>query len=432
MIIQGDCLEKLKELGDNSIDSIVSDPPYELGFMGKSWDNTGIAYNVEMWKECLRVLKPGGYLLSFGGSRTYHRMTCAIEDAGFEIRDMIEWIYGQGFPKSHNVGKAYDKLMGNNREVVGIDKTTAPDLRDVGAMSKESCGIDKLSFGQNPRPAERKQNEITKGTSEYEGWGSALKPAHEPICMARKPLSEKTIVQNVIKWGTGAINIDGCRVEVGKDDPNHCAPSVPYKNGIALPTGNSKGRPVENLNMLGRFPANFLHDGSPEVTSLFPETKSGKMGSQHTRHTDGSPNGIYGKFDINHPLSETYGDSGSAARFFYCAKASKSERNNGLDGFEEKQTVGGGGMNNTEDDVCGKYGSIKAKSKNSHPTIKPIKLMRYLCRLVTPKGGTVLDPFMGSGSTGISAKLENFDFIGIELDKEYCKIAEARINNFKL
>ena len=206
-IIQGDCLDKLKELEDNSIDSIVTDPPYELGFMGKSWDSTGIANNKDMWAECLRVLKPGGHLLAFSGTRTYHRMASAIEDAGFEVRDMIEWVYGSGFPKSLNIGKAVDKLQGNDREVVG--KTQSVQFQEKGYEYKG----DKKGSGFNNEKYWGFGNDVTKGTSEWEGWGTALKPAHEPICMARKPLSEKTVAENCLKWGTGGINIDGSRVD---------------------------------------------------------------------------------------------------------------------------------------------------------------------------------------------------------------------------
>jgi hypothetical protein len=202
-ILQGDCLIKLKELDDNSVDSIVTDPPYELGFMGKSWDNTGIANNVDMWKECLRVLKPGGHLLSFGGTRTYHRMACAIEDAGFEVRDMIEWVYGSGFPKSLNIGKAVDKLQGNERETVGEHPNPAGNKAGGNSLNMSAVGMPETAI-------------LTKGTSEWEGWGTALKPAHEPICMARKPLAEKTVAENCLKWGTGGINIDESRVEFEK------------------------------------------------------------------------------------------------------------------------------------------------------------------------------------------------------------------------
>ena len=275
------------------VDSIVTDPPYELGFMGKTWDATGIAYSTELWKLALQVLKPGGHLLAFGGSRKYHRMAVAIEDAGFEIRDQLMWLYGSGFPKSLNIGKAIDKKNGVQGEM-----------------------------------------------NEYEGWGTALKPAHEPIVMARKPLSEKSIADNVLKHGTGGINIDDCRVGV--------TPTINY----------------------GRFPANVMHDGSDEVLESFPVAKE------------------------------------SPARFFYCPKVSTKEREMGLDS------------------------ATSSTKKNTHPTVKPIALMEYLCTLITPKNGIVLDPFMGSGSTGIGATNLGFKFIGIELEPEYYEIAKARIEYY--
>ena len=274
-IIQGDCLDKLKELEDNSIDSIVTDPPYELGFMGKSWDNTGIANNKDMWAECLRVLKPGGHLLAFSGTRTYHRMASAIEDAGFEVRDMIEWVYGSGFPKSLNIGKAVDKLQGNEREVVGkSNRHNSYAQSDI---------INPQGNGGIP--------DLTKGTSEWEGWGTALKPAHEPICMARKPLSEKTVAENCLKWGTGGINIDESRVgteeitSVGSLGKRKFQPGLGENNPVVV-TGTH----------IGRFPANLIHDNSEEVRECFPN---------------------------------------ESERFFksiiYQAKASKSERNKGCE-----------------------------------------------------------------------------------------------------
>ncbi len=384
MIINNDNIQALKELEDNSIDSVITDPPYGLSFMGKKWD-----YDVpskELWLEVFRVLKPGGHLLSFGGSRTYHRLAVGIEDTGFEIRDQIMWVYGSGFPKSHNIGKAVDKLQGN---------------------------------------------------SKWEGWGTALKPAHEPIVLARKPLGEKTVAKNVLKWGTGGINIDECRVEAnGKDlDEINRGNKRPIGNNYSEITAfkiQCKDREKKISN--GRFPANFIHDGSDEVVSMFPNTGGGKYQKQARKRKgfmlSGSEKNIQ---TANAP--DNYGDSGSASRFFYCAKASKSERNKGLDGFEAKQTTGGGGgIGNYLDDVnsaSGKYGSEKAPNKNYHPTVKPIALMRYLAILITPKQGTVLDPFMGSGTTGIACKLEGFEFVGIEIDPEYFKIAEARIENYK-
>jgi site-specific DNA-methyltransferase (adenine-specific) len=254
-VIQGDCLEELKTLEDNSVDSIVTDPPYELGFMGKSWDNTGIANNVEMWKECLRVLKPGGHLLAFSGTRTYHRMTVAIEDAGFEVRDMIEWVYGQGFPKSLNIGKAVDKLQGNEREEF---------VRNNGAGT--SVSGKKTIYGSGLSKADNDTSEFidTKGTSEWEGWGTALKPAHEPICMARKPLAEKTVAENCLKWGTGGINIDESRVEskprltgtLDKGEEIKAEPTSFKGSGTRkLQTGYDEKMLESNL---GRFPANLI------------------------------------------------------------------------------------------------------------------------------------------------------------------------------
>ena len=318
-LLHGDCLEKLKELPDSSVDAVVTDPPYGLSFMGKKWD-----YDVpseDIWRECLRVLKPGGHLLAFAGTRTQHRMAVRIEDAGFEIRDMIAWVYGSGFPKSHN-------------------------LKD-----------------------------------DWQGWGTALKPALEPITVARKPFSG-TVAANVMEHGTGAINVDGCRVATNE--------LTPRNNGNKA-TWGSYGSGYVEPSKLGRWPANLIHDGSDEVVGLFPVTGASKA----TPRNNGEFKSVAKGRDLPHV---TYGHNdagGSAARFFYCAKASKRDR--GTD--------------------------------NNHPTVKPTDLMRYLCRLVTPPGGTVLDPFMGSGSTGKAAMLEGFNFIGIEREAEYLEIARARIEN---
>ncbi len=412
-IIHGDCLEKLKELPENSIDSIVTDPPYELGFMGKSWDNTGIANNPLMWAECLRVLKPGGYLLSFGGTRTYHRMACAIEDAGFEVRDMIEWVYGSGFPKSLNIGKAVDKLQGNEREVEKhhIQSQTNPDIHAGGQVH--------ITMPNNWK--------VTKGTSEWEGWGTALKPAHEPICMARKPLAEKTVAENVLKYGTGGINIDESRVGT-EERTNKGMSSL----GV-MHDDNWKPQDVENT-VNGRFPANLLHDNSEEVRECFPEQKSS---GNRVNVEYKNPNKA--NVDFGGGIKNDYNDSGNASRFFksiiYQAKASKSERNKGCEELEEKQTTGGGGLTADfrEDgsletaSAGGKYGSIKAKQSNSHPTVKPIALMEYLIKMVTPKGGIVLDPFAGSGSTLVAAKQNGFNYVGIEMTEEYLPIINARL-----
>jgi DNA modification methylase len=381
-IINGDCLEILKTLPDNSVDSIITDPPYELGFMGKKWDNTGIAYNVDLWKECLRVLKSGGHLLAFGGTRTYHRMAVAIEDAGFEVRDMIEWVYGSGFPKSLNIGKAVDKLQGNEREWVGKNPAWRKGNGDGATTS--------TGWAKPQRP------DKDKGTSEWEGWGTALKPAHEPICMARKPLSEKTVAENVLKYGTGGINIDESRVGTTGARNNGNSQGTVGSNSIGV-----YGKAIKQDYNMGRFPANLIHDNSEEVKDCFPET-SGKVGM--TKHGSGS-NSIYGKYERTEQSLNNDGicDSGNASRFFksiiYTAKADKTER------------------------------SEYSKVKNNHPTVKPVELMEYLINMVTPKGGAVLDPFMGSGTTGVASKNLSREFIGIELDPEYYKIAESRINN---
>jgi len=253
-LLLGDCLEKLKELEDNSIDAIVTDPPYELGFMGKSWDNTGIANDPEMWGECLRVLKSGGYLLAFSGTRTYHRMAVAIEDAGFEVRDMIEWVYGSGFPKSLNIGKAVDKLQGNEREIVGKTQGQGTPVHNGNFKTGEQ--------------------DVTKGTSQWEGWGTALKPAHEPICMARKPLLEKTVAENVLKYGAGGINIDESRVGTEDEDLARENKKDNGMFGVGNNNNNAQIRKEKGLPPLGRFPANLIHDNSEEVSECFPQNKS--------------------------------------------------------------------------------------------------------------------------------------------------------------
>jgi len=405
LLIEGDCLEKMKHLPDESIDSIVTDPPYGYKFMGKKWDYD--VPKVEVWEECLRVLKPGGFLLSFAGTRTQHRMAVNIEDAGFEIRDMIAWVYGSGFPKSHNIGKAVDKLQGNEREIIG--------KRIIGRAGTRA---DKRNANQG---FESGQMEIddTKGSSKYEGWGTVLKPALEPITVARKPF-KGTVTNNVLKYGTGGINIDGCRVET-EDNLNGGA-YADNKNKVGGIYGKLDYEKTKEFKQpQGRFPANLIHDGSEEVEELFPDTKSGIL----TKGKSKSTKNTFGEFKERSLVG--VGDSGSASRFFYVAKVSKKERNFGLESFEEKQM----GCNQSSLD-SGKMltGSGNERSNlkaNSHPTVKPIKLMQYLVRLVTPKNGLVLDPYVGSGSTGIACKLESFRFIGIDDEKDYIDIARARI-----
>ena len=356
-LFNADCLEAMQKIPDNSVDSIVTDPPYGLSFMGKKWD-----YDVpseEIWAECLRVLKPGGHLLAFAGTRTQHRMAVRIEDAGFEIRDMLAWVYGSGFPKGHNL----------------------------------------------------------KG--KWSGWSTALKPALEPITLARKtPIS--TIAENVTTYSTGAINIDGCRVgRSGNDNSGWSPPGSNASVNRSVASANYKSKATPD-NQLGRWPANILHDGSDEVIGLFSTTSS-KKPNDTANFND--------LFECDNDLENTNAtNSSSAARFFYCAKASKKDRDEGLELFNAKlaQSTGWSG-----DSMPLRQDGTKRKmplSKNNHPTVKPTELMRYLCRLVTPPGGTVLDPFMGSGSTGKAANLEGFSFIGIERELEYFKIAEARVN----
>ena len=515
IILQGDCIEKLKELPENCVDSIVTDPPYGLEFMGKEWDkfkegkniaggNTGkdtpyarskplpSAYQYGLkeknqlqqfcfqWaKECLRVLKSGGFLLSFGGTRTYHRMVCGIEDAGFEIRDCIQWLYGRGFPKSLNIGKSIDKLNGKKQEeFISLGKYLREKRGDIpqnqiskffpsktggltGCVSNWELGLNvptkeqwvilkrelqlnndfdyiiereeaerevigKHQFGASSIYGSeiynnRKENKIiditlpaTLEAKQWEGWGTALKPANEPIVVARKPLSEKNVALNVLKWGTGGINIDGCRIgfanEVDEQESKGKNQHSKYPNSVMrnpAPHGiyHQDKRPPEDYNAQGRFPANIILD--EEAAKVLDEQSgrcsvsgSAKLGKPHT--------GGHKKGFLIAP--QTYNispnDMGGASRFFYVAKSSKSERNVLLDKLN------------------------KELLNNLHPTVKPIQLMQYLIRLVTPPKGIVLDPFMGSGTTAIASLKEGFKFVGIEKNKEYIEIANTRLKPF--
>lgn len=385
-IMVGDCLELLRRMPDSSVDSIVTDPPYGLSFMGKKWD-----YDVpatEVWVECLRVLKPGGHLLAFAGTRTQHRMAVRIEDAGFEIRDMIAWVYGSGFPKSRNIGNDVD-------------------------------GMD--------------------------GWGTALKPSMEPITFARKPLAEKTIGANVVAFGVGALNIDGCRIET-IDSLNGGAYSEKGRQSVSgsLRQGsgmNSVGASAgEYVQPAGRWPANLIHDGSDEVLAAFPDAP-GQLAAASTSDTQRAGQNVYGNMKRGRgseasASSENIGvvgfhmrpgarrlDSGSAARFFYCAKTSRKDRNEGLLSSDAPAVAKDATMRDCE------TAEWSTRNGNSHPTVKPTDLMAYLLRLVTPAGGVALDPFMGSGSTGKAAMREGFQFIGCEIDEQYAAIARARIDH---
>lgn len=375
-IYNGDMLDMLQVIKPESIDAIVCDPPYELGFMNKSWDSTGIAFKKETWENCFEVLKPGGYLLAFGGSRTYHRIACAIEDAGFEIRDCIMYLYGCGFSKSYNIGLAIDKKN-------GVDNRTG-NIRADGVNNQNICCDFKA---MKPKFEER------IAQNEWQGWGTCLKPAYEPIIVARKPF-KGSVVDNIIKYRVGGINIDGCKI--GNEKRTQFSGK---SNGRIYSEYSQKNAHFETVE--GRFPANVITDGSEEVAKGMPNTTST-------------------------PIAEE-----SAMRYFYSAKASKKDRDEGLDAFEERKTTDGCIRANVE--TARKFGANSALRKNIHPTCKPTELMQYLVRLVSPKGATILDPFMGSGSTGKAVMFENrerdanYKFIGIELTDEYLPIAQARI-----
>lgn len=411
-VLNADCLEAMKKLPDNFLDSIVTDPPYGISFMGKDFDNPKMMgttpvlhgglgryapgekrpeyakcdmvkfqeYMTPIFKEALRIAKPGAHLLAFGGTRTYHRLACAIEDAGWEVRDSLMWCYGSGFPKSMDISKAIDKKLGAKR----VERAGVGDHEgtiDFGMKNRcPKCG--KPYFSANPCTCPREDKvAITEEAKKWSGWGTCLKPAYEPIILARKPV-EGTVADNVMKWGVGGLNIDECRVPTDENITIHS----PAKETL-LESGH------KNLgtwtNTQGRFPANLIHDGSDEVLAAFPDNVKGgtwntTKGARHFNN-----NGKATEFE-NHGSDNSVG---SAARFFYCAKASKKEK--GTD--------------------------------NIHPTVKPIALMEYLVKLITPAGGTVLDPFMGSGSTGIAALNLGCQFIGMEKELDYFNIAKKRL-----
>jgi site-specific DNA-methyltransferase (adenine-specific) len=405
-IYQGNNLEVLPTLPDNSVDAIVCDPPYELGFMGKSWDSSGIAYSVELWRECLRVLKPGGHLLAFGGTRTWHRLAVAIEDAGFEIRDNIAWLYGSGFPKSHNISKAIDKAAGAERTVVGRNPNSRENATKDNTLY-ESGTVGKTDF-------------ITEATTDdakaWDGWGTALKPAHEPIVVARKPV-EGTVAANVLTYGTGALNIDATRIE-GQPRTTHTDGN--FTGGKAGYNGGWKD--IETTIPDGRWPANIILD---EFTAELLDEQSGVSKDGTATSRSGQHNGYDGGWKAQDKPAG-YGGQGGASRFFYVAKANKRDRNEGLDELPEQILTG---RDEGQDDRQVPFKTRSNVVKNIHPTVKPTALMQYLIRLVTPEGGVVLDPFTGSGSTGKAALLENKSFIGIELTADYLPIIEGRLQH---
>jgi site-specific DNA-methyltransferase (adenine-specific) len=417
----GDSLEIVPGLpfvGD-LVDSVVTDPPYGLSFMGKRWD-----YDVPseaLWAAVLEAMKPGGHLLAFAGTRTQHRMAVRIEDAGFEIRDMIAWVYGSGFPKSLDVSKAIDKAAGAEREVVGPSQrhvSGKPEQRTEG-LSGTSTFAEIVGMGAFiTAPA-------TDAARQWAGWGTALKPALEPITVARKPLSG-TVAATVLEHGTGALNVDGCRINPGERVPGGGKSKRGVDGGGIYGDGaaNQNAKPHDT----GRWPANLIHDGSEEVLACFPDTKSGKPGVRRKEHETSA---MAGRLGVTGEQEVGYGDVGSAARFFYSPKASKRDRDEGLEDMARKASAASEFRpNHTEKAAQGEDGNPYGRWKprqNNHPTVKPTELMRYLCRLVTPPGGVVLDPFMGSGSTGKGAMLEGFRFIGIERDPDYFEIACRRI-----
>lgn len=425
-VINGDSLQVLDTIPENSIDAIITDPPYELGFMGKKWDASGIAYNVELWKKALKVLKPGGHLLAFGGTRTFHRIACAIEDAGFEIRDCIMWLYGSGFPKSHNIGLDIDKLQGcpDRGHRIAVANRFHPD----GTLEPNGENLPKY------------EGKTEKG-KKWSGWGTALKPAYEPIIMARKPI-EETVAKNCLKYGVGGLNIDACRIALNNGETKKGG-FGDAKSGFQKGIGNSGDEDYKcdwKEDSSGRFPANIIHDGSEEATAGMPiGGQNGSIAKPYDMN-----NRVYGEYGQCNTW-EAYQDSGSAARYFYCAKASNKDRDDGLIDFETKETgdlqggrkegSAGSIMKNADGSTrVNPYAGTGSPKKNIHPTVKPVELMQYLVRLVCPKGATVLDIFNGSGSTGKAVAFENrernmdYSYIGIELDPEYCKISEARID----
>lgn len=364
VVYQGDSLEVLKQLPNDSIDCCITDPPYELGFMGKKWDNSGIAYNPDLWREVLRVLKPGGHLLCFGGTRTHHRVWVAIEDAGFEIRDTIAWCYGSGFPKSLDISKAIDNQAGVKREVIGIDR-----------RYNEPSGIVNAGRGADARTLIDREITIpnTEDAKQWEGYGSALKPSIEPICVARKPL-DGTLADNVLKWGCGGLNIDECRV--GTEVLQACS------SGKTSLMGGLSGKSEQGGNItperVGRFPSNLIHDGSREVVGMFPDVN------------------IQGQYETIY-----FSDSGSASRFFKACPFDEQD----IDTFRLIYRA--------------KASPAERGAANNHPTVKPIALITYLLELVCPTGGKVIDPFFGSGTLGVVAHEEKREFIGIELSEQY-------------
>jgi site-specific DNA-methyltransferase (adenine-specific) len=407
--------------------------------MGRKWDETGIAYSINLWREVLRVLKPGGHLLAFGGTRTYHRMTCAIEDAGFEIRDGLQWLYGVGFPKSLSISKAIDAAAGAERPVVGFDASRARPNRqyEAGAIG---------NIGGTGKVSDRSDNGATQTASatdeakRWKGWGTALKPANEPIVLARKPFGT-TVAANIIAHGTGGLNIDACRIAVDEEITNHSRSAEAATSKVVYGDSTEQETHQTDGQKLGRWPANVImeccgEDPHVEGCSVAVlDAQSGARGAATpVRGTE--PSAAVETNAITGPRARVpgafYDDVGGASRFYYVAKASRSEREAGCGSLPARS---GAEAVDREEGSAGTHspragaGRTATQVRNHHPTVKPIALMRWLCRLITPPGGIVLDPFTGSGSTGCAALVEGFRFIGIEREAEYLAIAEARLRH---
>jgi len=437
-LMLGDCLDEMKKIPDNYVDSIVSDPPAGISFMGKDWDHdkggrdNWIEWMKDIMIEAKRTLKPGGHCLIWSLPRTSHWTATALEDAGFEIRDVITHVFGSGFPKSHNIGKAIDaKIKTGHSSPSYINKSeiskTTGEVKEVIQPNNGILGDKRLvikNIGADLESDEAKQ---------YEGWGTALKPASEHWILCRKPLSEKTIADNVLKWGTGGINIDKSRIgsEVrkgqfaGNKETGFTNSDERTDSGKGMFAGNKE---APSYNIEGRFPANFIHDGSDEVMIEFDKAgvlKSSKRNKNYQENYTGNGHSDFLVGSAN--PNNTYGDEGSAARFFYCSKPSGREKNEGLDDFEDKKLCQCGYGTDWHSEKQNDIGLNKIKiSKNNHPTPKAVKLMSYLINMITPINGIVLDMFMG-GSTGVAAVKNNFNFIGIEKEEDYMDIAKARI-----
>ena len=410
--IRGDCNKKLNKLKKNSIDTCITDPPYGINFMGKKWDYD--IPSVKTFKKIFRVLKPGAMLLCFGGSRTFHRIAVNIEDAGFQLRDTIMWIYSTGFPKSYDISKGIDKAAGAE-----FEKSPASG---VGFMNAEVAGGYNVTKNKLTLKGEKSDS-----AKEWQGYGTALKPAFEPIILAMKPL-DGNFVNNALTHGVAGLNIDGGRVGTSKRIP---ASPAKAHNGFEGKAFKIKERSTSESGFnpnIGRFPANIIHDGSEEVVRGFPDTMPSKSGIRKNKSGMGihdTEKNTFGKGDV----FGGFDDSGSASRFFYCAKASKKERNAGLEGVSKKES---GFKNSSGRGLSRSNQYKKLLNENTHPTVKPLALMEYLCKITRPPhNGIVLDPFMGSGTTGIACKKIGRQFIGIEKDKEYFRIARQRIKKFR-